>query len=275
MRIVTAADHKYFHALLSLLGSIIHHYGDRLIVSVYDIGMKPNELAYLRRIPIVELKEVQKVNPQILTPIAKHPGPGHRTVPGSYSWKPVCVFEELVIHHEIFWLDAGTMLLKPIDCLFSHTRWAGHFFIQQGNNYWQTPASLARKFQLGAHEMQAPAINSAMMGYTDDSMAMVEECYFLAHDVTNFVDDGTAGGGPDSGRHDQTVFSIVATKLGRLPISAEKPFPVFGGEKIEFAHIAAERGQINEHTIIYHCRQDNDYMGFKRELIKTYGQWTN
>jgi hypothetical protein len=108
--------------------------------------------------------------------------------------------------------------------LFKHIKHTGYFLGTIGNEQdngvfrnplkWCTTQYLIEKFNLKDPENAAILDNECIMGNLfgathASSHLFADKLYELAHDIRNFHDDGSTGGGFGSGRHDQTLISIL------------------------------------------------------------------
>jgi hypothetical protein len=110
--IVTASSDEYFPWLLNLIGSIQANYPNYPKIVVYDLGLRA---AFLRELKSVENVEVRK--------IAKFASFWR----SCYTWKLYALLDapgEL-----IYYLDAGSEVLKPLDEVFNIIDSAGYFCV--------------------------------------------------------------------------------------------------------------------------------------------------
>jgi hypothetical protein len=185
---------------------------------VYDLGLNEKALENLNKIDKLKVYQIEKINPDILKDIQTDT---HRYVKGLFSWKPVIIKQALDMHNEILYLDAGTTLLKPINNLFKHIEQNGYLFFDCGHSIkWMTTEYVKQKFDLEKEENKwilddnTVGIDAGFQGvsrkvYNEYIMPMYE----LSKDIRNFFDDGSCPEGWGTGRHDQTLFSILVQKL--------------------------------------------------------------
>lgn len=220
MVIVTAADNKYFRHLLNLIGSLHYsNYNQLQEICVYDIGLTPEQEAQLRAIEKVSVHLIECTNPEMLKPLPVHPG--GRTVPGLYSWKPLVIKDALDRFDAIMYLDAGTTVLHSLKPLFAHIRHKGYFFIAVPHSIaWCTTRFVIESLDLEKDnrryvlDEQTRAIAAGIMGcsravYDDLIIPMCK----LSKDIRYFTDDGSTRDGFGTGRHDQTLWSILVRLL--------------------------------------------------------------
>ena len=83
--------------------------------------------------------------------------------------------------------------------------------------------------------------------------------YELSKDLRNFYDDGTTTDGVGTGRHDQTLFSIIACLQGFDILindySGRVPLYLFPNDKQIALHISEPFSSLSEKTAIYLCRR--------------------
>lgn len=212
----TAANEHYFNQLLGLIASIhVHNYSDLKEIAVFDLGLKADQVDTLKKIKKVKIYHIKEKNPNLLTwfPYGKL---------GCYSWKPVVIKESLERFPYVLWLDAGTTVLKPLDDLFQYIAESGYFICTIGDSIppkysvgWSTTTFLKKKFQLDKPENQWILAQESVMGGIIGASRLrsanfLHELYQLTKDIRYFMDDGTTPQGLGTGRHDQTVLSILA-----------------------------------------------------------------
>ncbi len=249
MDVATAADHGYFGRLLNLIGSLHRNAAsDFGRIMVYDIGLLPEQRRELASAPRVVVCDVERLNPDITTPLPKHPLARSRTAPGLYSWKPVAIKQSLDRSEMVLWLDAGTVVLKSLMPIVNHVRETGSFLIQAAaigkmlNRYPRDKLSVTKE------ELERRGIASGVQcldhTYYDSYVMPAYEC---CRDIGMFVDDGTTPRGPKGGMHDQSLFSVFAVRSG-MTIFPLPDIELASGAKIRITHL---RDQVNDQTAIY------------------------
>ena len=201
-----------------------------------------------------------------------------KAVPGWYSWKPIAIKQALEMRPLVLWIDAGSTILKSLQPLFSYIEENGYFLWTIGEEvedasdgnfmrgiYWQTRASLRKKFDLDSKEkkyiLAKEAVAACILGVSRKAEhAFMSELYELAHDIRNFEDDGTCPDGYGCARHDQTLLGILAYQknlvVHRQDPRQEKPMLLHVG-KICYPFYITWRGPyVNEKTCIYSSRWD-------------------
>lgn len=272
MYFCTAADDKHYPLLLNLIGSI-HKYNfyNTVEIRVYDLGLTDIQKNELRNFKRVVLCTVDATNPDILTPIETGVG---RSVRGLFSWKPVIIKDSLEHREYILYLDAGTTVLSPLNQLFKHIAQNGSLLFDCGHSIkWMTTAHVINKLDLATPENSwiledsTVGIDAGFMGLSRSQYdSFVLPMYELSKDIANFTDDGTCPSGWGTGRHDQTLFSILARKLN-LPVHIhDRPdIPchlTVDGSQVKF-HITHNHKTVTAETSIYRSRWDLSYPRFK------------
>lgn len=260
MIVVTAADSVYFSRLLTLLKSMRKNSPD-IKVLVYDIGLTPNDA-----IQIAELCDSitipEKVNDKMLDPIISHQKATSDKVIGLYSWKPAIIKEAILKiedNEPLLWMDAGMTVLKPLNPIFNHIDKTGCFFIGVCDMGYMTTKTVRDYFGLTDAELLEQGINAAIMGIkkTDSNINdFVIPMYEYAKNINLFIDDGTAQGGLNAGRHDQTLFSIQVNKLGLPFFKTGNDMTLIDSGKITIPYI---KNEIDGYSVIYHSRGDGNY----------------
>ena len=115
--IVTAADKVFYREILQLVGSIHKVNFNQLGgIAVFDLGLSDEQKRHLRKIQKLTVCSVEKTHPDIIKPFKKDNGT--HWVPGWYAWKPVVIKQALDKWPYILYIDAGAIVLKPLDYLF-------------------------------------------------------------------------------------------------------------------------------------------------------------
>jgi len=253
-RFVIAADKKFYCHLSALIGSI-HRNCTNFSISVYDLGLLPEQRDIVSKVKNVTVKEVERVNNYILTDLRSHPCDevNDAMVTGLYSWKPVILKQELDEHEAILYLDAGMMVIKDVSMLWNYISDKGYWLTPIHNINWMTTDYVKDKLKVSDMVLLSIGIHAGMQGLTRSVYhSYVLPCYEYAKDIELFKDDGTAYGGINSGRHDQTLFSIQAVRAELMPTNV--------------IPIARDRISITDKSIIFCCAGDSDYYDLK-ELI--------
>ena len=218
MHIVTSADQKFFPLLLNFIGSIHKvNFNELGEISIFDLGFNDEQRQILESIEKVHVYPIEQTNPDILKYLPRYRD-CEQLVRGLYSWKPVAIKQALDMFDCIMYIDAGSLILKPLNDFFDYIRNNGYFFTTCGHSIgWMTTKYVAQKFDLYSKErawILAPTTFGMQAGIQGLTRAVYDSyvlpMYELSKDIRNFVDDGTTPEGFGTGRHDQTLFSIYA-----------------------------------------------------------------
>lgn len=264
IRIVTAADSVYFTRLLGLLGSLVRYHNPKdFSVAVYDIGLHADQLRTLSKILWVDVIKPDKVNPFVTTLMKKHEAVKDRMAPGLYTWKPIAVKTEMDKFGQILWMDAGTVACSNLRPLWEHTKNVGYFFVGCNTISYQTPKPVIEKLKVTPETLAKQALNSSTMGITEHIRhSFFLPAYVMAKDIELFRDDGSAAGGDRAGRHDQTVFSIIAANSGLYihPTGDHLELITDSGTAIH-SIVADDQSKIRLDTLVYQCRGNSNWNG--------------
>ncbi len=272
----TAADSNYYHKLLNLIGSIhASNYESLAEIAVFDLGFTEIQKTNLTSMEKVKLYQVELVHPDLLK-YFKTSSNG-RTVRGWYAWKPVVIKQALDLFPYVLYIDAGAVILKPLDNLFKHIEQQGYFLMTCGphtiadtitknikervlpqlSNRLQSPNFIDTQFT----KILAPdsfKISAGLQGLSRDHQLAYHNyllpMYQHARDLDLFADDGTSKNGFGSGRHDQPLFSIYAY-LNNLTINSEGVSHIIADGVDQQIHIHWHPDCISDqHTAIFQCR---------------------
>ncbi len=219
MYFCTAANSPYFDRLLNLIGCLHKvNFNDIEQIAVFDIGLDQKQREKLSSIKKVRVYEVEKTHPDILKPFEVRPD---KFVPGWYAWKPVVIKQSLEMFPYVLWIDAGTIILKPLDNVFHHIIQNGYMLVHGGWHYLHrhTTQHVINKFDLRDPSrkwiLEAPSIAAFWIGVTRDmGKKLIFPIYEMATDLNNFIDDGSSSLGFGAGRYEQTLISIQAHIMG-------------------------------------------------------------
>lgn len=225
----TAANSRYFPHLVHLIGSIHATNFDHLAeIAIFDLGLTTQQKDFLNTIQKISIYAIEKTNPDMF----KEFNTGGRTVPGWYSWKPVCIKQALDMFPYILWIDAGTTVLKPLDPLFYYIAVNGYFLCTMGDEQhqdgkfvhdvrWCSTQHIIKTFNLDAPENQWILDQEVTMGgiigacrQSSFYNEFVLPIYQMTFDIKNFQDDGTTPNGFGTGRHDQPIYSALSRLKG-------------------------------------------------------------
>jgi hypothetical protein len=114
--LATAADSAYGYHALNLVGSVKRNSDvfDRIVV--FDLGLSGDQRDLLGAVPGVELR--------LVPPFVPHWAQ-------CFTWKPWAWMQ--VEADRVFWLDAGTSVLRSLEPALGRIRDTGSFAVSQGN----------------------------------------------------------------------------------------------------------------------------------------------
>jgi hypothetical protein len=278
-----AASENYYHGLLNLIGSLHNTNFDQTIeIAVFDLGMSAEQLEHLRSIEKVRIYDVERTNPDILTPFVSRPNGGKTGARGWYSWKPVVIKQALDMFPYVLYLDAGLIVLHDVTPVFKYIQKEGFFARDEFHNIaYTTTRYVMEKFHLLTQERSwvlfTHSIHSAAVGLSRKIYdSFVLPLYHMSKDIRYFQDDGSAPGGFGWARHDQTLFSIVARLLHFKTF--ESSFSINGKEyyiagSLECFNKANNDYDLKEKMIWAHTRTEIDtsfcqqYIRYKESKI--------
>jgi hypothetical protein len=277
----TAADSNYYPKLLNLIGSIhAVDYENLAEIAVFDLGFTEIQKTNLAKITKIKLYQVELVHPDLLKYFKT--SPNGREVRGWYAWKPVVIKQALDLFPYVLYIDAGAVILKPLDNLFKHIQQQGYFLMTCGPHTIADTITKNIKGRLLSNlpdrqlaKVLAPdsfKISAGLQGLSRDHKIAYYN-YLLpmhqhAHDLALFADDGTSKNGFGSGRHDQPLFSIYAY-LNNLAINSEGVSHLIVDGQDQQIHIHWHPDCISEqHTAIFQCRNRVGKYSCKYQEIK-------
>ena len=264
MYFCTAADSNHYPVLLNLIGSIFkNNEKDLKQIAVFDLGLTPEQIDQLNTLDRVKIYEIEKVHPLIITPIHCNNG---RWIKGLFSWKAVVIKQALEMFPYVLYLDSGTTILKPLNGLFNHIKEHNYFLTDCGHSIkWMTPGYIIKKLKLDTPDKQWILDDNTFgidAGFQGVSQIMKENyinpLYELSKEIRNFIDDGNCPNGLGTGRHDQTLFSIIVQEL-KLNIlnhdrTPEECILSYSGISEPF-HITHAASKVKENTIVFRSRR--------------------
>lgn len=275
---VTAANSLYYHKLINLIGSIHKTNFDNLgEIAVFDLGLTNEQISQLKAIKKVSINTVEITHPHIITPLHVV---DTRMVPGYYAWKGVAIKQALERFPYVFWLDAGSTVLKPLDDLFKYIQQHGYFLGSVGgdapkNVGWCITPYVVNKFCLTSPEyswiLNQECVMASFMGVSKPHLdKFILPLYELAKDLRNFKSD-SINPGSISGGHDQPLLSILAysqnLKVFKFDYTQVHPMMLkVDDNEIPF-NITYLAHHITEKTYIFHSRDvvgnDGFYINWK------------
>lgn len=214
----TVSDEKHYPLLINLIGSIHKNDFNHLDeIAVFDIGLNTDQRETLERMAKVKVFTVEKKHPDMLTPFLT--ANWGKVVRGWYSWKPVLMKQALDMYPYFLFLDAGSLVLNSPDKLFKHIDQNGYLFVGVSHNIVDRMTSYVKNHfvtRLKPEEQQIVMDKNTQMiagGVQGLSRYLyfdyIFPLYLIAGKLEFFSDDGSANLGFGSGRHDQTLMSIL------------------------------------------------------------------
>jgi len=190
--IITAASQSYGQSLLALLGSLNLNWPKHPQILVYDIGLDDDTLARLHENKI----QVKKV-PIFCDHWRKH-----------FTWKIWCLNNAPA--QDILWMDAGLVVLEPLDEIFDSLNYQGYFLVP---NYhlldWEASDAASRGCGVSAEFRNGKlTLAATMMGFkkTGKVLTVLEEALEVSLTEYHIAATETAH------RHDQTLISLLMYK---------------------------------------------------------------
>jgi len=273
MYFCTAANSPYFNRLLNLIGCLHKvNFDDIVEIAVFDIGLDQPQLEKLSSIKKVKVYTIEKVHPDILKPFEIRP---QKVVPGWYAWKPVAIKQALDMFPYVLWIDAGTIILKPLNNVFHHILKTGYMLLHGGPHplHRHTTKHVIDLFDLDTPDrkwiLNAPAIAAFWIGVTQDmGKKLIDPVYNLASDLKNFIDDGSSSCGAGAGRHDLTLFSIYAHLLNLdIYFTNQLPTQIYLTDKKIPFYATWETSKFMANQALYDIYyQVREPMGFDRSI---------
>jgi hypothetical protein len=190
--IITAASEAYAPSLLGLLGSLNLNWPNHPPVLVYDIGLSESTLTVLQKHGVA----VKKV-PPFCPHWREH-----------FTWKLWCLNDAPA--ENIFWLDAGVVILRPMNEVFEVLDRIGYFVIP---NYQplETEASLAAcQGCRVSPELRAgkSTLAGGIIGFrkTGEVLAILQEAFWVS------LNEDAIKATEPAHRHDQAIISVLMYK---------------------------------------------------------------
>ncbi|MDR3646003.1 MAG: putative sugar O-methyltransferase [Candidatus Babeliales bacterium] len=287
MNFCTASNNVYFDNLLNLIGSIHKTNFDSLNeISVFNLGLTQDQIEQLETIEKVKVYSVELTNPDLLKPFKTTTWGKH--VPGWYAWKPVVIKQALDMFDNVLWIDAGNVVLKPLENLFLYIQQNGYFLTTIGNSEfkdkeykistkWQTTQYLINKFDLKNPTknwiLSQEPINASLMGASRKSInEFIMPLYDLSKDLKNYEDDGTTPEGFGTARHDQSLLTILGylngLKILRQDCTQNSPIYLnINKEEVPY-YQTYHSDYVSDKTSIFCSRFDSRYNNAFSSFIK-------
>jgi hypothetical protein len=240
LEIVSAANHRYFDALLTLVASVHRFAPDqRTRVICLDLGLRPKQRKVLERIEGVSVRSI----PKAITD--EYP---HLLEPRTFAWKLWLIHELAHGEHPFLYLDAGACFVRDPSEALSVILRHGILLVDdptQINERWTHEAARAAMSatpsELAGHQLSAGIVGAAPNATTRS---------FFAEALRFGLDANCIRGGDREHRHDQSILSILSQRRGLPRVSLER----FG----------EGRGVIHDDQVIYvHRGEWLDHSGLR------------
>jgi hypothetical protein len=203
--IVTAADSRYFHSLLTLLTTNFHRNSPNTLIHVWDLGFTDEQRTFLNL--------SFKLNIQIhkVSELGKPPFRGaFNAAPRSFTWKPWIIYKTLLTHDHVLWLDSGVAVCNKLSYFNALFENEGNIFFKNNDyvNLDYTSRKCANLMQASSSELFSPQAHGNVLGFTkcNSTLNLVEEWsrWMSSYDVA--VSEELHH------RHDQSVLSILLAR---------------------------------------------------------------
>jgi len=195
--IITASNALFYNSVLTLVASI-HRESLDLVdqIFVFDLGLKENQrdrLNGLSNVSVVNFPEGVDIEPKqhVYKCYAVHWGKDHGK--------------------NIFWLDAGVMLLQSIDEIYNIIDKEEIFLVGDHHLNRDFTHNECREIMSASEtELNDVQLSSGILGYKSGGkyQSLINEAY----DFSQI--DGCVKGDHQRHRHDQSVYSILASRYG-------------------------------------------------------------
>jgi len=208
--LITACNSQYVKACLTLISHVqqfpVYDKIDQIIV--YNLGMTQEQIDYLNS---CEKVTVQFFGKDTLTFF-----PGYLD-PKTYAWKMYAIYQgQFLANNCVFYLDAGVAPIRDFSCVYNNIESDGIFLIGSLHKIGEHITDDCKDYMnVQDCELEHEAISAAIQGYRVNSWA-VENYINLGFEISK---EPKAICGPKYGpkphRHDQTIYSLLAHRLGK------------------------------------------------------------
>ena len=206
MVVVTAADQRYFAALVNLVGSIHFWSGDTKIV-VYDLGFSEKMLR--------EIEKWQDV--QLVSGFLERELPPHCREILSYAWKPLILQDVIQQEAEVLWVDAGSDIRAPLSAIDELLIQDGHFFVQGQDIDMTTKSHTGTYTYLGLSKQAfigREHFSANLQGYVRDGKAHEKVLQPMCELSAIEACIAPPGSNLSNHRYDQSLLSILLYQSG-------------------------------------------------------------
>jgi hypothetical protein len=206
--VVTAADERYFVSLVSLLESIKRN-SEFTNCIIYNLGLSHWQEIWIKKVtsPSIQLLKLPRIS-------QKFEGWDNvDSASGCFAWKPTVLFQLSSKHRNFVWADAGVLVTRNIDDLLPIIVENGAFLVRNYEHINSTWTSDECKVAMATseYEMNSPQLMGNFFGVSLENSFGKR----LFEDWVNWSEDPKAiKGDRRLHRHDQTILSILAARLG-------------------------------------------------------------
>jgi hypothetical protein len=238
--IASAANHRYFDALLTLIASVHRFAGDqRSSVTCLDLGLRPAQRKVLERIEGVSVRSIPEADADEFP---------HLLEPRTFAWKLWLIHELAQAERPFLYLDAGACFVRDpneaLDVILRH----GILLVDdpsQTNERW-THETARSIMSATADELAGNQLSAGIVGAVPNRLTRS----FFAEALRFGLNPDCIRGGDGEHRHDQSILSILSQRRGLPRVSLER----FG----------EGRGVIHDDQVIYvHRGESLDHSGLR------------
>lgn len=206
-----ATDATFFQPARNLIASLHKvNFNEINQIAVFDIGMTCKQREEMQKIAKVTVYDPEIIHKDMLKEMITRPN--GKKGRGYYTWKPVVVKQALDMFPYVFYIDAGVTVHSKFDLIFDYLREHGYFFVDCGHTIRQMMTRpVIERFNLNDSLLDSYGLWSGGMGLSREIYdSFIMPVYELAHDISYFIDDGSAPNGFGWARYDQKIYSMQA-----------------------------------------------------------------
>jgi hypothetical protein len=184
-------------------------------IAIFDLGFKESERLFLEKQDKVIVRDLILTHPDQLKKFkTRNDGAAVR---GWFAWKPLVLKQSLELYPYFLYLDSALRVVGDMSNIFSLIKEDGYFFTGCFHNIRRmTTKKVYAFFELDKDDsiLNVTGLCGGIQGISHKIKdSYINTIYNYSYDLELFKDDGSAPGGFGDGRHDQTLFSILAHKL--------------------------------------------------------------
>eukprot|EP00944_MAST-04C_sp_MAST-4C-sp1_P002950 g2950.t1 len=129
INILTGANSGYFKQLKNLVGSI-HVWEPSLSIYVYDLGLTTDEKSKILKWRNCHIRSLKNLTTRV---------PEHVYDVSTYAFKILIIQDMLLQFANVLYIDAGSVLLRPLDIVREQLQRKGYFFLPQTSDAFPWP----------------------------------------------------------------------------------------------------------------------------------------